>query len=150
MEQVIGWQQGKIGEGGRTFLPKTDAKPVLTKLDEWPAGRWCDMPGVRLVSGEAFVASTEKRVELAREHHAQVVEMNSLGILINLRETQVKCLILRVVSDYANEQASEDFSAFLKGYQGEGGTMVAELVKALPIGKDEPAAHEALRKLLEE
>jgi adenosylhomocysteine nucleosidase len=149
-EQVIGWQKGKIGEGGRTFLPETDTNQMLTKLDEWPTGRWSDLPGVRLLSGEAFIASTEKRMELTKEHHAHIVEMNSLGILANLRNTQVKCLILRVVSDYANEQASEDFSAFLKSYQGEGGMMVAELVKALPIGRDEPAAHEALLKLIKE
>lgn len=75
--------------------------------------------------------------------------MNAFGLLTALQGTKLKVLILRVVSDFANEQASEDFSAFLKTYQGDGGKMVAELIKSLPVGMDEPAAHDALRKLLE-
>ena len=54
------------------------------------------------------------------------------------------------IGDKADEKASEDFSAFLKSYDGAGGKMVAELVKAMPVGKDEPAAHDALRELINE
>jgi nucleoside phosphorylase len=76
--------------------------------------------------------------------------MNAFGLLAALEGTNVKILILRVVSDFANERAGEDFSAFLKTYKGEGGAMVADLIRKLPVGQNEPAAHEALRKLLEE
>ena len=76
--------------------------------------------------------------------------MNALGLLAAAEGTPAKVLILRVVSDKADEKASEDFSAFLKSYDGVGGKMVAELVKALPVAKDEPAAHDALRELINE
>jgi hypothetical protein len=59
-------------------------------------------------------------------------------------------LIQLAIPKRPNEQANEDFASFLKTYGGEGGKMVAELVQALPIGQDEPAAHDALKKLLEE
>jgi|GEM_PF-3065860 len=36
---------------------------------------------------------------------------------------------------------NDDFASFLKTYEGNGGKMVEELVQALPIGQDEPAAH---------
>ena len=78
------------------------------------------------------------------------MEMNALGLLAAAEGTPAKVLILRVVSDKADEKASEDFSAFLKSYDGAGGKMVAELVKVLPVGKDEPAAHDALRELINE
>ncbi len=148
--EVVGWQQGKIGEGGQEISSISASEQGGTKGSDWPVGSWSEMRGVKLVSGEAFIASSEKRGELARDYQAQIVEMNSLGILMSIKETPVKVLILRVLSDFANEQANEDFASFLKTYGGEGGKMVAELVQSLPIGQDEPAAHGALKKLLEE
>jgi nucleoside phosphorylase len=148
--EVTAWQQGRAGEGGRIFSAEHAVKRVGTILTDWPAGEWQTMQEVKLVSGEVFVASSEKRGELANGFQAQIVEMNAFGLLAALEGTNVKILILRVVSDFANERAGEDFSAFLKTYKGEGGAMVADLIRKLPVGKNEPAAHEALRKLLEE
>jgi len=46
---------------------------------------------------------------------------------------------LIIQGDY--DPINDDFASFLKTYEGNGGKMVAELVQALPIGQDEPAAH---------
>jgi nucleoside phosphorylase len=152
--EVVAWQQGRAGEGGRIFL-KEEARMVVEGWGE-AGGENGDKQSVTgdrrrvLVSGEVFVASGEKRRELAREFEAELVEMNAFGLLAALESMPVKVMILRVVSDLADERASEDFSGFLKEYDGAGGKMVAELVRDLPVGKDEPAAHEALRELLEE
>ncbi len=148
--EVAAWQQGRAGEGGRIFPAEGSLRVLDWKSDDWPDGKWKDMPSTKLVSGEVFVASGEKRGELAREFGAELVEMNAFGLLAASEGTPAKILILRVVSDRADEKASEDFSAFLKTYDGEGGRMVAELIKALPVGKDEPAAHDALRELINE
>jgi adenosylhomocysteine nucleosidase len=148
--EVAAWQQGRAGEGGRVFPSESALRKVSWKPDDWPDGRWKQMPATKLVSGEVFVASGEKRGELARGFGAELVEMNAFGLLEAAEGTPAKVLILRVVSDKADEKASEDFSAFLKAYDGAGGKMVAELVKALPVGKDEPAAHDALRELIGE
>lgn len=150
---VVGWQQGRAGDGGRIYL-KEGAEKIV---NGW-GGMSEEMDGtapegrrhVRLVSGEVFVASSEKRGELAREFEAELVEMNALGLLAAVEGMKAKVMVLRVVSDLADERASEDFAAFLKGYGGEGGMMVAELVKALPVGRDEPGAHGELKKLLED
>jgi adenosylhomocysteine nucleosidase len=150
VDAVAAWQVGRVGEGGRTY-PTEQAEIKIDGIsNDWPAGRWNSMPVVRMVSGEAFIASEEKGAELAEDFEAHVVEMNAFGLLTALQGTSAKILILRVVSDLANERASEDFSEFLETYRGDGGTMVAELIKSLPVGKDEPAAHDALRKLLED
>ena len=135
-------------DGSRILPAEHSEIDVEAMFGEWPVGMWSNLPGVRLVSGEAFVASSEKREELARQFKAQIVEMNAFGLLSSVQGTGAKVLILRVISDFANERAGEDFAAFLKTYQGEGGKMVAELVKMLPIGRDEPAAYDGLRKLL--
>jgi adenosylhomocysteine nucleosidase len=150
---VVGWQQGRAGDGGRIF-PKDGAERAVDGWEEKEKSATGDRRQgrrhVRLVSGEVFVASSEKRGELAREFKAELVEMNALGLLAAVEGMKAEVMVLRVVSDLADEQASEDFATFLKGYGGEGGTMVAELVKALPVGKDEPGAHGELKKLLED
>jgi adenosylhomocysteine nucleosidase len=148
--EVAAWQQGRAGEGGRVFPSEAALRTVAWKPDDWPEGAWKRMPATKLVSGEVFVASGEKRGELARGFGAELVEMNAFGLLAAAEGTPAKVLILRVVSDKADEKASGDFSAFLKSYDGAGGKMVAELVKAMPVGKDEPAAHDALRELINE
>lgn len=149
VSDVVAWQQGKAGEGGKIFPAENAGIQLDQRPSEWPSGVWRTMPRVKLVSGEAFIASAEKRTELAGEFKAQIVEMNAFGLLTALQDTKVKVLILRVVSDFADERAGDDFSDFLKTYQGEGGKMVAELVRGLQTGNDEPAAHNALQKLLE-
>lgn len=148
--EVAAWQQGRAGEGGRVFPSESALRTVAWMPDDWPEGAWKRMPAAKLVSGEVFVASGEKRGELARGFGAELVEMNAFGLLAAAEGTPAKVLILRVVSDKADEKASEDFSAFLKSYDGAGGKMVAALVKAMPVGKDEPAAHDALRELINE
>ncbi len=150
VSQVAAWQQGRAGEEGRIFPTEGSDRKTGTVVSDWPAGSWQAMPECKVVSGEVFVASSKTRLELARGFDAQIVEMNSFGLMEAVAGTRAKVLILRVVSDLANEQASEDFAAFLKADKGEGGKLVADLVKKLPVGEDEPAAHDALKKLLEE
>jgi nucleoside phosphorylase len=147
--EVVAWQQGSAKEG--RILPSANSERKIDfEKDGWPEGVWTGFTPARIVSGEVFVASGEKRSELAREFKAELVEMNAFGLLAAVEGMNKPVLMLRVASDMADDRASEDFSAFLKTYDGAGGTMVAELVKALPVGKDEPAAHDALRGLLEE
>lgn len=148
--EVAAWQQGRAGEGGRVFQSESALRTIVWNSQDWPEGAWKKMPTTKLVSGEVFVASSEKRGELAREFKAELVEMNAFGLLAAVEGTPAKVLILRIVSDRADEKASEDFSAFLKTYDGAGGKMVAELIRAMPVGKDEPAAHDALRELISE
>lgn len=148
VETVMGWQSGRAVDGGRIFPGEKAQSEVAFVKGEWPEGEWRDTQAVKLVSGEAFVASGELRGRLAAEHGAGAVEMNAYGLLAGLEGRKVKVLILRVVSDRADEKASEDFSEFLKKYDGKGGKWVAELVGKMPAEKNEPAAYEALRKLL--
>ncbi len=148
VEAVMAWQSGKAGEGGRIFPGEKALRQVEFLEVEWPEGEWQKMPTAKLVSGEAFVAAGEIRSRLAAEHGAGAVEMNAYGLLAGLEGRKVKVLILRVISDLADEKASEDFAEFLKGYDGKGGKLVAELVGKLPAEANEPAAHESLRELL--
>lgn len=149
IEETVAWQQGRAAEDGR-LLPAAGAeRRVPFVAAEWPDGAWLEMPVARLASGEVFVASAAARGELANSRSVGLVEMNAFGLLAALDGTPVRALLLRVASDRADESAGEDFAAFLAAYDGEGGRLVAALLRALPVGEDEPLAHPGLRELLE-
>jgi nucleoside phosphorylase len=65
---VVGWQQGRAGEGGRIF-PKEGAEKMVKGWEGMSEKNDGTAPAsrrhVRLVSGEVFVASAEKRGELS-------------------------------------------------------------------------------------
>lgn len=146
ISQVSAWQKGKAEGGGRIDSGEGEAVPYDEA--DWPSGVWKSFNSAPLTSGEAFVASDEVRAALCSTTKASLVEMNAFGLLKALEGRNIKLLILRVASDRADGRASEDFNDFVKHYDGQGGQMVADLVKALPIGQDEPSAHEALKELL--
>jgi adenosylhomocysteine nucleosidase len=150
VREVAAWQCGRAGENGQVF-PGKDALAKLTyDPSDWPEGVWQEFQAVKLVSGEAFIASSQARSRLSAEHSATAVEMNAYGILGGIAGRNLKLLILRIVSDRADERASEDFALFLKNYDGKGGRIVAEIVQKLPVEANEPAAHEALKELLKD
>jgi len=71
------------------------------------------MDGGRLVSGDAFISSDDYRSKLAADFNADLVDMNSAAFTAVSESFKRPCLIVRVISDKADAQASEDFSAFV-------------------------------------
>ncbi len=71
----------------------------------------------RLVSGDSFIASTGKRKWLRETFNADAVDMVSVGIARVCEANSVPYVILRVLSDNADESASADFAAFVNAYR---------------------------------
>jgi nucleoside phosphorylase len=73
-----------------------------------------EMRAGRLVSGDAFIASSAKRKWLRDTFKADAVDMVSAGIARVCEANGVPYVIIRVLSDNADESASADFSAFIQ------------------------------------
>ncbi len=71
----------------------------------------------RLVSGDSFIASSAKRKWLRETFDADAVDMVSAGIARVCEANGVPYVILRVLSDNADEFASADFAAFVQKYK---------------------------------
>jgi len=71
----------------------------------------------KLVSGDSFIASSEKRKWLRETFHADAVDMVSAGIARVCEANGVPYVIIRAVSDNADESASADFAAFVQKYK---------------------------------
>lgn len=66
-----------------------------------------------VVSGDQLIASREKRTWLHNKFNAMAVDMSAAAIAQTCYANMTRCLILRVVTDHADESARSDFEASL-------------------------------------
>ncbi|OPX17806.1 5'-methylthioadenosine/S-adenosylhomocysteine nucleosidase [candidate division WOR-3 bacterium 4484_100] len=77
----------------------------------------------RIVSGDQFISSEKKRQWLAQTFRADCVEMEGSGMAQVCALNKLPFLIIRCVSDLANEKAEIDFPAFV-GYSAENSSLL--------------------------
>ncbi len=65
-----------------------------------------------IVSGDCFVSSSEKAQSLYREHKALCTEMEGAAIAHVAHAAGIPFLVLRTVSDFADEEAEGSFETF--------------------------------------
>jgi len=95
-------EDGKIATSARTENDgKRDARPTNVDVG-------------RLVSGDSFIASTAKRKWLRETFHADAVDMVSAGLARVCEANGVPYVIIRVLSDNADESASAAFTRFVQ------------------------------------
>lgn len=85
-----------------------------------------------IVSGDRFVHSSEGVAEI-RKHFPKVkaVEMEAAAIAQTCHQLETPFVIIRAVSDSADEKADISFDEFLKTAAASSAKMVAEIVKSL-------------------
>jgi adenosylhomocysteine nucleosidase len=65
-----------------------------------------------VVTGDVFVASPQKCIELRNELGADAVEMEGAAVAQICYQQSVPCLVIRSISDKADEKAREDLGMF--------------------------------------
>jgi 5'-methylthioadenosine/S-adenosylhomocysteine nucleosidase len=69
----------------------------------------------RFASGDKFIATSSKRTWLRETFQADAVDMMSAAIAKTCEANDVPFVLIRVLSDNADENASTDFAAFIQG-----------------------------------
>ena len=85
----------------------------------------------RVVSGDQFVASSEVKDELIREFAGSCTEMEGAAIAQAAYLNHVPFVILRAISDKADNSATMDYPTFEKAAARHCANLVKEMVKAL-------------------
>ncbi|MGH8046711.1 MAG: hypothetical protein ACREKL_05660 [Chthoniobacterales bacterium] len=145
VSEVVAYQEGTETETG--FVPGKNAVRKLTASISTPPTAWQNLPAERVASGEIFVNSSDFRRKLGKD--AAAVDMNLAGLSVACAEAGVPLACWKIISDHADENASADFAKFIRTYDGEGGRLIAELVKSLPENPEKPASYENLNRLLD-
>ncbi len=147
--RIVAWQRGVAGIAGT----------VQSEASSWNYD-WSKMPvtnlpavlqttsGISVASGEMFVTSSSERERLYATTETDVVDMNSFGLALVCADHNVPLFAWKIISDNADENASENFRAFVAKYRGEGGKALADVIGALPSNPHDPSTYPAIKKLL--
>ena len=101
-----------------------------------------------MASGEQFISTTGDRDSLQSATQADAVDMNSFGLALVCADHGVPLFAWKIISDRADENASETFRNFIAVYSGEGGRALAEIIQALPANPNDPASYPIIQQLL--
>lgn len=143
VDRIIPWQKDTMQNCDPKTVRGVERPSALVRFDSIASLR-----KISVASGEQFVTSRETRDEISRATECLSVDMNLFGLASALVVNGVPAMHLRIVSDHADEEARADFERFVRTYVGEGGRMVAEIIKSLPADLTQPSQYPALRKLL--
>ena len=142
VDRVMAWQRGKTDGTWSTDWSRLPVPDLPAPL-QTPST-------ISVASGEQFISTTRERDRLQATTQADAVDMNSFGLALVCADHAVPLFSWKIVSDRADENASETFRAFISAYSGEGGRALAEIIRALPANPNDPASYPAIQELLRE
>ncbi len=87
-------------------------------------------PGI-IVTGDVFVSSEKLTTMLRQKLHAAATEMEGAAVAQTCWQQHVPFLIIRSLSDKANDKAKNDMAHFLEIASRNAALLVAEIVKSL-------------------
>jgi len=85
----------------------------------------------RIISGDKFVVSKEEARKLGEMFNAYAVEMEGAAIAHVAYLNNIPFVIIRSISDNANEEASVDFNTFIEQAAKISSKIVSEVVKLM-------------------
>lgn len=90
-----------------------------------------------IVSGDAFVASSKKKLELRRRLNADAVEMEGAAVAQVCHQQEVPCLIVRSLSDRADQRARQEAQRFKRVAARNSAMFVMKTVELLARAKND-------------
>jgi nucleoside phosphorylase len=149
VSQVIAWQHGSSASASPSDFPTwvTDWSKFTATNAPPPLGTASHLA---MASGEQFISTTGDRDRLQALTQADAVDMNGYGLALVCADHGVPLFSWKVVSDRADETASETFKAFIASYSGEGGKALAEVIRSLPPNLNDPSSYPAIERALRE
>ncbi len=129
---VFGYRPGEVPQMGfREFT----ADPLLARLAKTACERGNpDINAVlgRVVSGDQFISSKEVKERLITEFQGDCAEMEGASIAHGAYLNQIPFVIIRAISDKADDSAEMDYPAFEAAAARHSAALVTELAGEIP------------------
>ncbi len=84
-----------------------------------------------IATGDQFIASSNKVAQLRSKFHADAVEMEGAAVAQVCHAQNIPCLIIRSLSDSANETAKQDIARFYQVAANNSATFVKAILRSL-------------------
>ena len=84
-----------------------------------------------IATGDVFVASSSRKTELRKNFQADAVEMEGAAVAQVCWQLNVPCLVIRSLSDAADDHASRDLEQFINVAARNSAMLTTEIVKRL-------------------
>jgi adenosylhomocysteine nucleosidase len=84
-----------------------------------------------VVTGDQFIGADAKKKELQKRYHADACEMEGAAVAQVCYQFAVPCLIIRSISDLADNAADKDVDVFMKAAANNAAAFVKEVVTLL-------------------
>jgi len=127
----------KIGMIPRMEKSIFEAEPRLIELAVDAIGKEKKACVGRIVSGDVFVADMEKRIYLNQTFGGLCAEMEGAAIAHVCHVNKKPFVIIRTISDKADNSATENFSEFAYKHAHESSRVVIDLIKRMEMEKYE-------------
>lgn len=111
-------------------MVETDASPRKPRV----------IKGV-IVTGDAFIASAEKKAELKKALGADAVEMEGAAVAQVCFQQKTACLVIRSMSDLADANARRDYEKFYRIAARNSARLVAAIVAQLRAGTNSASSN---------
>ena len=147
--KIVAWQHGSSSSASPEDFPSwtTDWSKLTATNVPSPLATASNLV---VASGEQFISTTGDRDRLQALTQADAVDMNGYGLALVCADHGVPLFSWKVVSDRADEEASETFRGFIASYSGEGGKALAEVILSLPANPNDPSSYPAIERALRE
>ncbi len=113
---------------------KVELVPVIDEMKI--EGRMPEVILGRIATGDQFISSEAKRLWIARVFNADCVEMEGAAVAQVCSAYDVPFLIIRSLSDLANEDADIDFQTFVVHAAENSSRLVKEIIRQLARPED--------------
>ncbi len=149
VEVVANFQRGSWTKSGFQLSPPSATSLQTNLTDKFKLPElFQKLEAIKVASGEIFIASGNYRTQVRETTGADAVDMNLFGLITVCADHHLPLHCWRVVSDKADDNASEDFRKFVENYDGAGGKALAELIANLPPNPNSPQSYPNLNKAL--
>lgn len=116
------------------LLQSADVAIAKIKLTKIKVGKVLKLPTIIhgiVVTGDMFIASSAKNKELREKYKADAVEMEGAAVAQVCWQNNVPCLVIRSLSDAADENAKSHYDYFIDIAAQNSATLVMALVEDL-------------------
>lgn len=127
---VFGYDHGTVpGLETSCFAADSLLQQIATASAHKVLGAKCTHSGI-IVSGDQFIASTERKQYLDQKFNALCAEMEGAAIAHVAYLNQIPYCIIRIISDQADASAPDDFNSFIAKIIPDLNQIVIEIVRA--------------------